>query len=118
MLLLLLGYFFTKFPRHDRLISINKRHTGKTNKEFGMRHDWNSLLSDDESLLFKHYSKEYFPHRKDMVRYLNDFEQKLGLNVLHNTEAMNVHPVEPKDGESTSSRFMLNDQHGNIYECK
>ena len=45
------GSFFTRYPRHDKLISINKRFTGKTNKEFNMRHDWNSLLSDDGNSL-------------------------------------------------------------------
>ena len=57
MLVRLTGSFFDTYPRHDRLISINKRHTGKTNKEFNMRHDWNSLLSHDESLQIRHYSK-------------------------------------------------------------
>ena len=51
MLVRLTGSFFDTYPRHDRLISINKRHTGKTNKEFNMRHDWNSLLSDDGNSL-------------------------------------------------------------------
>jgi len=40
------GSFFERYPRHDQLISINKRHTGKTNVEFNMRHDWNSLVTD------------------------------------------------------------------------
>ena len=53
----ILGSFFSTYPRHDKLISLNKRHTGQKNKEFNLRHDWNSLLSDDESLLMKHYSK-------------------------------------------------------------
>lgn len=39
------GSFFTRYPRHRKLISINKRYTGKTNAEFNLRHDWNSLLS-------------------------------------------------------------------------
>lgn len=47
------GAFFVKYPRHRKLISINKRYTGKTNKEFNLRHDWNSLISDDESLQMK-----------------------------------------------------------------
>ncbi len=34
---------------------------GGTNSEFNFRHDWNSLISDDESLLMKHYTKDYFP---------------------------------------------------------
>ena len=41
--------------------------TGKTNKEFNMRHDWNSLLSDDESLLMTRYSKKFFPDADDLV---------------------------------------------------
>ena len=34
---------------------------GKTNKEFNLRHDWNSLISDDETLRMTLYSKEFFP---------------------------------------------------------
>lgn len=41
--------------------------SGKTNKEFNMRHDWNSLLSDDESLLMTRYSKKFFPNADDLV---------------------------------------------------
>ena len=41
--------------------------SGKTNKEFNMRHDWNSLLSDDESLLMTRYSKKFFPDADDLV---------------------------------------------------
>ena len=62
------GTFFEKYPRHDKLISINKRNTGQTNKEFNFRHDWNSLISDDESLQFRHYSKEIFPPREIMPK--------------------------------------------------
>ena len=35
---------------------------GSTNREFSFRHDWNSLISDDETLLMKYYTKDYFPH--------------------------------------------------------
>lgn len=57
---MVLGNFFARYPRHRKLISINKRNTGRTNKEFNMRHDWNSLLSDDESLLVGNYYKVGF----------------------------------------------------------
>lgn len=50
------GSFFTRYPRHRKLLSINKRYTGKANAEFNLRHDWNSLLSHDPRLLFRHYS--------------------------------------------------------------
>ena len=51
------GTFFRKYPRHQRLISINKRHTGTTDPELNLRMDWNSLLNDDPQLLFTRYSK-------------------------------------------------------------
>ncbi|MFD1050992.1 extracellular solute-binding protein, partial [Kibdelosporangium lantanae] len=35
--------------------------------------DWNSLLSDNEDLLFTRYTPRYFPAADDMVRYLGDF---------------------------------------------
>ena len=54
------GTFYLTYPIHRTLISINKRFTGKTNKEFNLRHDWNSLLSHDESLLMTKYSKVMF----------------------------------------------------------
>ena len=43
------GAFFTRFPRHRQLISINKSHTGSDDPELNLRMDWNSLLSDDPS---------------------------------------------------------------------
>jgi hypothetical protein len=43
------GEFFRQFPRHRKLISINKRHTGRGGSaladEYNLRHDWHSLLS-------------------------------------------------------------------------
>jgi cation diffusion facilitator CzcD-associated flavoprotein CzcO len=110
------GNFFTTYPRHDKLISINKRHTGKTNKEFNLRHDWNSLISDDESLQMRHYSKDFFPHRDRMLKYLNDYQQKLGINVQYNTE---VHHIRRRYNESIDEhQFVMDDQHGNIYMSK
>jgi len=110
----LLGNFFTVYPRHDKLISINKRHTGKTNKEFNLRHDWNSLISDDESLKFRRYSKEFFPHRLTYVKYLNDFVAKFQLNVVYDTD---VHNISKSHG-GAEYQFVMRDQHGNVFTCK
>lgn len=41
---------------------------GRTNKEFNMRHDWNSLLSEDESLRMTKYSKRLYPKADVLVR--------------------------------------------------
>lgn len=109
------GSFYTKYPRHRTLISINKRHTGKTNKEFNMRHDWNSLLSDDESLLLQHYSKEMFPHADVLVKYLDDYQKKLGIKVQFNT---NVRNIERKTSTSDRSNYQMEDQNGNVYTCR
>jgi len=75
------GAFFARFPRHGMLISINKPHNFYPEPEYNLRHDWNSLISHDESLLFKHYSSELYPAAQDMCRYLGDFAAKLGLEV-------------------------------------
>src|SRR6266581_4883536 len=66
------GTFFRTFPRHRRLISINKPHTGWDDPELNMRMDWNSLLSDDPRLLFPRYTRRYFPDADELVGYLAD----------------------------------------------
>ena len=38
--------FFQTYPHSGKLISINKPNTGRTDPEFNLRHDWNSLLED------------------------------------------------------------------------
>lgn len=111
------GSFFTRYPRHRKLISINKRYTGKANAEFNLRHDWNSLLSHDPGLLFRHYSRAYFPDAGDMVRYLRDFADRLELRVLYNTTI--VHVTLEKDRRAWNGHyFILTDQKGQVYQCR
>ncbi|XP_028406643.1 FAD-dependent oxidoreductase domain-containing protein 2-like [Dendronephthya gigantea] len=105
------GSFYKFYPRHRGLISINKRHTGKTNKEFNMRHDWNSLLSDDESLRMTRYSKMLFPKADVLVQYLNDFATKLNLKISYNTEVKSV------SKQVANNSFILQDQNGFVYTC-
>ncbi|XP_069510476.1 FAD-dependent oxidoreductase domain-containing protein 2 [Ambystoma mexicanum] len=108
------GSFFSRYPRHRKLISINKLHTGRHNSEFNLRHDWNSLLSSDKQLLFSRYSKDYFPHADDMVRYLQDFST--GLQVSYNTNI--VHVRLRKDPQAWNGHyFYMTDQHGHDYSC-
>ncbi|XP_045728558.1 FAD-dependent oxidoreductase domain-containing protein 2 [Mirounga angustirostris] len=110
------GSFFTRYPRHRKLISINKRHTGKANAEFNLRHDWNSLLSHDPGLLFRHYSRAYFPDAGDMVRYLGDFADRLGLHVLYNTTI--AHVTLHKDRQAWNGHyFILTDRKGHAHRC-
>ncbi|HEV7964607.1 MAG TPA: NAD(P)-binding domain-containing protein [Actinoplanes sp.] len=89
------GAFFARFPRHRQLISINKPHTGSEDPELNLRLDWNSLLSDDPSLLFTGYTERYFPDADVMVQYLADFAAKTGVHVRYDTT---VTRVSKRDG--------------------
>uniref|UniRef100_A0A5F9CYM9 FAD-dependent oxidoreductase domain-containing protein 2 n=1 Tax=Oryctolagus cuniculus TaxID=9986 RepID=A0A5F9CYM9_RABIT len=111
------GSFFARYPRHRKLISINKRYTGRSNAEFNLRHDWNSLLSHDPRLLFKHYSAAYFPDAGDMQRYLGDFAGRLGLRVQYNTTVLHV--ALDKDRRAWNGHyFVLTDHKGRVYRCR
>ncbi|MFD9697750.1 NAD(P)-binding domain-containing protein [Lentzea sp. NPDC059081] len=103
------GTFFTRFPRHRQLISINKIHTGWDDPELNLRVDWNSLLSDDPELLFTGYTPRYFPDADDMVRYLGDFAVKNDLPIRYDTRVVSV--TRPDD-------FVVHDQHGGTYRAK
>ena len=104
------GSFFKKYPIHRKLISVNKVHTGSTNKEFNLRHDWNSLLSDDDSLLFKNYTTEFFPQADIMVKYLNDFQNKNNLNVSFNTTVLKINKLSNDLFEISTSK--------GVFKCK
>src|SRR5215467_4827838 len=102
------GTFFRTFPRHRRLISINKPHTGWTDPELNLRVDWNSLLSDDPGLLFTKYSERYFPEAEDMVRYLSDFAAANHLRVQCDTRVVDI---------TRNGCFRATDQNGTRYEA-
>jgi thioredoxin reductase len=103
------GTFFGTFPRHRRLISINKVHTGSDDPELNLRTDWNSLLSDEPRLLFTRYSPRYFPERADLVRYLADFAENFRLRIQYNTRVARV---------AKNGCFRITDQHGNTHEAE
>ena len=81
--------FFNKFPHSKGLISINKKYTGETNKDFNLRHDWNSLLND-ENLLFSDISDELYPSSDDLYKYLNNFSNYYELNISYNTNVLKI----------------------------
>jgi thioredoxin reductase len=103
------GTFFKRFPRHRQLISNNKIHTGYEDPEVNLRFDWNSLLSDSPELLFKHYSRQYFPPADSMVTYLQDYVRHHDLNVRYNSRVSRV---------SRNGDFRVEDEHGNAYTAK
>lgn len=101
------GAFFERYPRHRRLISINKIYTGYDDKSINLRWDWNSLLCDHDGLLFKNYSKDYLPNADVLVDYLNDFANYYKLHISFNTE---VASIVKKEGV-----FVVKDKEGNGY---
>ncbi|MFD0686096.1 NAD(P)-binding domain-containing protein [Actinomadura fibrosa] len=110
------GAFFGTFPRHRRLISINKRHNGTEDPELNLRMDWNSLLSDDPDLLFTRYSDRYFPHADDMVRYLADFASAWRLRISYGTRAVRV--TRERSGGPGGDRFLVTDQDGRVHAAR
>jgi thioredoxin reductase len=104
------GGFFQTFPRHRRLISINKPHTGSDDPELNLRMDWNSLLSDDPRLRFTRYTERYFPDADDMVRYLADYAAALQLRIAYATR---VRSVSRADGG-----FVVVDERGGTHRAR
>lgn len=104
------GTFFREYPRHRMLISINKVYTGTDDPELKLRHDWNSLLTDDYSHLFKDYSRDYFPPADAIVDYLEDFAQKFDLKIRCDTRIETV--------KRTPNGYALIDQAGNKFTCR
>lgn len=103
------GTFFETFPRHRTLISVNKVVTGHTDPEINLRYDWNSLLSDDEQMLFKKYSQAFFPAAQDFLRYLADFANHFHLKIRYSTTVTRIEKRET---------FVLHDHQGNTYSCR
>jgi thioredoxin reductase len=107
------GTFFQTFPRHRKLISINKIHTGSTDPEFNMRHDWNSVLSDDEDVRFKEYDQDFFPSADKLVTYLRDYTERHALNVRYRAfitrvgKVGNEFHVTDQNGHTITSRFLV-----------
>uniref|UniRef100_A0A3B4YPZ7 FAD-dependent oxidoreductase domain containing 2 n=1 Tax=Seriola lalandi dorsalis TaxID=1841481 RepID=A0A3B4YPZ7_SERLL len=107
------GSFFNKYPRHRKLISINKIYTGRQNREFNLRHDWNSLLSDKPDLLFKRVSSEFYPPADAFPLYLSMFVKELGLRVRYGVDVGRIRATQSATGVS----YVLTDQHASDYTC-
>ncbi|KAK3737352.1 hypothetical protein RRG08_036756 [Elysia crispata] len=111
------GSFYELYPRHRKLISINKRHTGRRNSEYNLRHDWNSLLSHDDSLRVTQYSRKMFPDAQVLIDYLDDFQRKLNISVQFNSEIRNLR-TEPAPALPDGHLYRMEDQRGQQYSCR
>lgn len=116
------GQFFEQFPRHGKLISINKVHTGYDDRESQLRYDWNSLLSDDPELAFTKYSNEYFADSQLYAKYLRDYAERLDLKIQFQTRVCEVRPTASAAlngaGSSKEHNYVVADDQGNEYACR
>ena len=105
------GAFFERFPRHRKLISINKVHTGCEDPETNLRWDWNSLLHGSGPL-FGELTQRYFPAADDMVRYLGDFAERNGVKVEYDTAVLRIDrarrfEIQTARGSWTADRVVI-----------
>lgn len=84
------GSFFRAYPRHRKMISLNKKYNYFEEEEFNWRHDWNSLLSDDREMRFTRYSDDLWPSADDYCQYLQDFAEEYSLRIRFNTEVVRI----------------------------
>lgn len=107
-------FFLSRYPRHRKLISINKMNTGRENLEFNLRHDWNSLLSDKPDLLFRRVNSEFYPPADAFPVYLSMYEKELGLRVRYGVDIGKIRAGHSDTGRS----YILTDQHALDYTCR
>ena len=101
------GSFFQIYPKHRKLISINKVHSKSKNAEFNLRHDWNSLLSKNSKIRLKKFSPDYYPHANDFVKYLNYFKKYYKINVKYNTNVKKIYKNNNKFIIKTNNRTYI-----------
>lgn len=91
------GYFYHLYPTHRKLISLNKRFTGRDNKDFNLRHDWNSLLDHDDVSLMTQRTPDRFPPADVLTEYLKEFatEQERDQKIRYNTSVERIDRDQP-----------------------
>ncbi len=104
------GSFFSRYPRHRTLLSINKRATGRDDPEFNLRHDWNSLVCDDPELRVTELTEDYFPSADVLVEYLGAFAARYALPIHFERRVASV----DRDAQGT---FHVDCEGGERYEA-
>lgn len=86
------GSFFEKYPVHRKLISLNKRFSGRGEADFNLRHDWNSLLDNEAVAPMTARTKARWPPADVLVQYLRDFAapQEAGRRIRYNTSVVAI----------------------------
>ena len=107
------GSFFRRFPRSRGLISFNKTRSIYRDPEINLRWDWNSLLTDDYSHPFGDFSRDFYPHAGDMVRYLESFHRTHNIQVRFGFTVTRIaregvgYRVTDADGNTLSCRCLV-----------
>lgn len=104
------GSFFIKHPIHRKLISINKKYNFFEEDEFNLRHDWNSLISDDPKMRFTEYCDALYPPADLLHQYLNDFARHFNLKIHYNTTVESI--------SRDDVYFVIKTSHGKTYKCR
>ncbi len=104
--------FFVDFPKHRKLISINKAYTGFDDPEINLRWDWNSLITYDEQKRFKDFSKDYFADPDYLVEYLSHFAKHNKLNIALNSSVEKISKdtlfkVKTKNRTYTANKLIM-----------
>lgn len=103
--------FFSKFPIHRQLISINKKYNFFPEEEFNLRHDWNSLLSEEpDKLKMTDYSDELYPKADVYAKYLADYAIHNQLNILNNAKVKRI-------SKSDDDKFIIELENGEQFEA-
>lgn len=91
-----LAQFFDRYPIHRELISITKRHTGRTDPEFNLRHDWNVLLDNPDVAPMTERTKRRYPDASLLAEYIRDFAaaQEARGNIQYNTTVQQVRRLQ------------------------
>ncbi|KST62119.1 NAD(P)-binding domain-containing protein [Mastigocoleus testarum] len=107
----LIASFFRTLPRSRKLISFNRVHSVFEDPEILLRWDWNSLLTDDYSFLFRNFSHRLYPFADELVSYLQAFAKEFHLNICHNNAIAKIH-------KTSKSLFKLQTTQGKAYVCQ
>lgn len=79
------GSFWTKFPRFQELISVNKLMRNGTQK---LRFDWHSML--EAPLEMQNITYEYFPSGQDWQRYMRRVAEEADLNIEYGVQVESI----------------------------
>eukprot|EP00933_Yihiella_yeosuensis_P020228 TRINITY_DN1626_c0_g1_i1.p1 TRINITY_DN1626_c0_g1~~TRINITY_DN1626_c0_g1_i1.p1 ORF type:complete len:740 (+),score=99.02 TRINITY_DN1626_c0_g1_i1:85-2304(+) len=97
------GTFFEKYPRHRKLISLNKRKVRENRSdEFAFRHDWNTLIDvrpeQERAKPVTERSAELFPHADVLTEYLRDFAEEQVQHIRYNSDVKKISKKQDSKG--------------------